>query len=95
MATFYTKADNFVGPPPIPAANTDVRVSGLSTAERYTWETPAVGYGDFIVLTTDTPREHSKYGAEMVSTLLQLKARGPVAKFKNAREALKRLLPSK
>jgi hypothetical protein len=39
--------------------------------------------------------EVEPYDAEMVKLLLRLKARGPVAKFKNADAALERLLPSK
>jgi hypothetical protein len=91
---FFTRADNLAGPAPIAGANAAVRVCGLSTAEVYAWEPPLAGYGNFKILTTDHPGEYP-YSPEMVDLLLRLKARGPVAKFKNSREALERLFPSK
>lgn len=45
-------------------------------------------------LTTLLSTEAHPYNPEMVQLLLQLKQRGPVAKFKNADAALERLLPS-
>lgn len=47
------------------------------------------------LLTALVAVETQPYDAEMVQLLLHLKARGPVAKFKNADAALKRLLPSR
>jgi hypothetical protein len=94
LATFFTEANNLAGPTPIAGANTTVRVHGLSTANLYTWETPLAGYGNFKLLATDHAEDGS-YNPEMVTLLLRLKARGPVAKFNGAKAALERLLPSK
>jgi hypothetical protein len=94
LATFFTQADNLAGPAPISGANTAVHVLRLSTVEAYAWETPLEGYGNFKTLSTDEIGE-TPYNPEMVELLLRLKARAPVAEFKNAREAIERLYPSK
>jgi hypothetical protein len=47
------------------------------------------------LLTTLLADEADQYNPEMVKLLLQLKERGPVAKFKNAREVIERLYPSR
>jgi hypothetical protein len=47
------------------------------------------------LLTAMLAVETQPYDPEMVKLLLQLRARGPVAKFKNKDAALKRLLPSR
>lgn len=95
VSTFFIRADSQTGAPPTMVSNAALQVCGLSTAEIYAWEPALTGFGEFKLLTTDNPGEEAKYSADMVDLLLRLKARGPVAKFKNSREALERLLPSK
>lgn len=95
LATFFTQADNRAGPAPVAGANTAMRAYEVSTAQQYAWETPSTGYGSFKILTTSCLVEDDEYNPEMVTLLLQLKARGPVEKFKSAQAALERLLPSK
>jgi hypothetical protein len=96
LTTFFTQANNLGRPASIPGANAAARIVGLTTAEVSVWETPIaewVNGANFKLLSTDQVESH--YNPEMVDHLLRLKARGPVLTFKNSREAVERLYPSK
>jgi hypothetical protein len=97
QTTFFTQTNNLGRATSIPGANAAARFVGLTTADLSVWEMPMSewvnGAGNFKLRSTD--QVESPYNPEMVDLLLRLKARGPVLRFKNSREAVERLYPSK
>jgi hypothetical protein len=93
LATFFTQTNNLGRTASVLGANAAARIVGLSTAEVSVWETPMAEWVNVKLLSTD--QVESPYNPEMADLLLRLRTRGPVLTFKNSREAIERLYPSK